>query len=64
MEVLKILKKLYKQKKITKQQYSTYKGQAFHGDEIGCITELKRKHLISDAKADALILNVKLAYTE
>ena len=52
------------EKKISKQQYRTYKGQVVHGDEIGCIKGLMRKHLITDAEADALILSVELAYTE
>lgn len=56
MQLMQILKQLLKDRKITQQQYRTYKGQAVHGDEIGCIKGLKRKHLISDAKADALIL--------
>lgn len=61
---MNILKKLLKNKKINKQQFRTYKGQVIHGDEIGCITGLKRKHLISGEEADALILSMKLAYTE
>lgn len=64
MELLKLLQQLKKEKKITAQQYKTYRGQAFHGDEIGCIKGLKRKHLIEDEKADALILSYQLAYTE
>lgn len=59
-----VLNRLLMEKKITKQQYRTYKGQVLHGDEIGCIKGLMRKHLITDAEADALILSVELAYTE
>jgi hypothetical protein len=61
---LNVLKRLRKEKQITQQQYKTYKGQVVHGDEIGCIKGLKRKHLITDEEADALVLYVKLAYTE
>lgn len=64
MDTMKMLKKLLSDKKINKQQYRTYKGQVIHGDEIGCITGLKRKHLINGEEADALILSMKLAYTE
>ena len=62
--VVRVLKMLLSNRKITSQQFRTYRGQVLHGDEIGCITGLKRKHLISDAEADALILSVELAYTE
>lgn len=61
---IRVLNRLKLEKKITTQQYKTYKGQVIHGDEIGCIKGLKRKHLITDAEADALILSYKLAYTE
>ena len=43
---LKLLKQLYKDKKINSQQYKTYKGQVLHGDVKGCLTGLKRKKLI------------------
>ena len=46
VKTLKILKKLYKDKKINKQQFRTYKGQVLHGDVGGCLTGLKRKKLI------------------
>lgn len=59
-----LLKRLKKENRITQQQFKTYKGQVIHGDEIGCIKGLKRKHLIEDAEADALILSYQLAYTE
>lgn len=61
---MKLLRQLKKDNKITTQQFKTYKGQVIHGDEIGCIKGLKRKHLLEDAEADALILSYKLAYTE
>lgn len=64
MDTMKLLKRLKNDKKITVQQFRTYKGQVIHGDEIGCIKGLMRKHLITDAEADALILSYKLAYTE
>lgn len=44
--MLKVLKQLYKDKKINKQQYKTYKGQVLHDDVAGCIKGLKRKKLI------------------
>lgn len=61
---MKILIQLKKDRKITLQQFNTYRGQVIHGDEIGCIKGLKRKHLIEDEEAEALILSYKLAYTE
>lgn len=64
MDTMKLLKQLRKNNKITIQQFKTYKGQVIHGDEIGCIKGLKRKHLITDTEADALILSYQLAYTE
>lgn len=64
MELIKILKQLLKDRKITQQQFRTYKGQVIHGDEIGCIKWLKRKHLLTDEEADGLILSCNLAYTE
>lgn len=62
--VIGVLNRLLLEKKLSRQQYRTYKGQVLHGDEIGCIKGLMRKHLITDAEADALILSVELAYTE
>lgn len=62
--VIGVLNRLLLEKKLSRQQYNTYKGQVIHGDGIGCIKGLKRKHLITDAEADALILSCKLAYTE
>ena len=59
-----MLNRLRSSRKISAQQYKTYKGQVLHGDEIGCIKGLMRKHLITDAEADALILSLELAYTE
>lgn len=46
VEVLNLLKQLYKNEKISKQQYRTYKGQVLHGDVNGCIVGLKRKKII------------------
>lgn len=43
---LKLLKQLYKDKKINSQQYKTYKGQVVHGDVDACLLGLKRKKLI------------------
>lgn len=56
MDILAFLERLKIEKSITTQQYKTYKGQVMSGDGIGCIKGLKRKRLITDEKADALIL--------
>ena len=45
-KTLKLLKQLYNDKKINKQQYKTYKGQVLHGDVGACLLGLKRKKLI------------------
>ncbi len=58
MELLKMLRQLYQDKTINKQQYRTYKGQVTSGNAVGCITGLKRKRLITDNEADALILSL------
>lgn len=47
METLKLLKRLYKARKITGQQYKTYKGQVLHGDEEAALVGLRRKGLIT-----------------
>lgn len=64
MQLMQTLKQLLNDRKITQQQYRTYKGQAVHGDVSGCIKGLMRKHLITDAEADALILSCELARKE
>ena len=46
METLKLLKVLYKEGKITKQQLKTYRGQILHGDEEAALVGLRRKKLI------------------
>jgi len=46
MEMLKLLKALYKEGKITKQQLKTYRGQILHGDEEAALLGLRRKKLI------------------
>jgi hypothetical protein len=58
MELQEMLRRLYQDKAITKQQYRTYKGQVTSGNAVGCITGLKRKRLITDNEADALILSL------
>lgn len=55
MELIKILKRLHKDKRITRQQFRTYKGQVLNGDAVGCIVGMKRKGLITGKNADALI---------
>ena len=47
METLKLIKKLYKQGKITKQQLLTYRGQVLNGQEEAALVGLRRKMLIS-----------------
>lgn len=44
--ILRTLKVLLKEGKITKQAYRTYKGQLDSGNIEGCIKGLQRKHLI------------------
>lgn len=46
METIKLLELLLKQKRITIQQFKTYRGQVLHGDEEACRVGLKRKGLI------------------
>ena len=53
-----MLRQLYQDKTINKQQYRTYKGQVESGNAAGCITGLKRKRLITESEADALILTI------
>ena len=46
METLKLLKKLYTEGKLTKQQLLTYRGRVLHGDEQAALIGLRRKNLI------------------
>lgn len=46
METLKVLKRLYKEGRINKQQLKTYRGQVLHGDEEAALVGLRRKGLI------------------
>lgn len=46
MKTLTLLKVLYKEGKITKQQMKTYRGQILHGDEEAALVGLRRKKLI------------------
>lgn len=46
MEILKILKRLYKEGRINKQQLKTYRGQVLHGNEEAALVGLQRKGLI------------------
>lgn len=46
METLKLLKRLYDEGKINKQQLKTYRGQVLHGDEEAALCGLHRKKLI------------------
>ena len=46
METMKILKQLKNDKKITIQQFRTFKGQVLSGNEAGCLKGLERMKLI------------------
>lgn len=46
METMKLIKRLYKCGKITKQEMKTYRGQVLHGDEGAALVGLRRKKLI------------------
>lgn len=46
METIKLLKKLKRDRKITMQQYRTFKGQVLSGNEAGCLKGLERMKLI------------------
>ena len=46
METMKLLKALYKEGKITKQQLKTYRGQILHGDDEAALVGLRRKKII------------------
>lgn len=46
METMKLLKRLFKEGRINKQELKTYRGQILHGNEEAAIVGLKRKKLI------------------
>ena len=46
MQTMKLLKRLYKEGKITKQQMKTYRGQVLHGNEEAALLGMRRKKLI------------------
>lgn len=46
-EILKKLKELKEAKKITMQQYRTYKGQLLNGNEEAAVKGMRRKGLIT-----------------
>lgn len=46
METLKLLKRLYEEGRINKQQLKTYRGQVLHGNEEAALVGLWRKGLI------------------
>jgi hypothetical protein len=46
METIKLLKELKRDRKITMQQYRTFKGQILSGNEAGCLKGLERMKLI------------------
>ena len=46
METIKLLKELKRDRKITMQQYRTFKGQVLSGNEAGCLKGLQRMKLI------------------
>lgn len=45
-KTIMLLKNLFRDGRITKQQFKTFKGQVIHGDEVGCIRGLKRLKLL------------------
>ncbi len=45
-ETIKLLKRLYTEKKINGQQFRTYKGQVLSGDKEAALVGLRRKKLI------------------
>ena len=64
METVSLLKQLKRENKITTQAYSTYIWQIKSGNEIACITGMKRKKLITKEKAESLVESYMLGYTE
>ena len=46
MGTIKLLKELKRDRKITIQQYRTFKGQVLSGNEAGCLKGLQRMKLI------------------
>lgn len=50
--VMGVLYGLYKNKKINKHQYKTYKGQIESGNLDACIVGLQRKKLIGEINED------------
>lgn len=45
-ETIKLLKRLLRYRRISKQQFRVFKGQVLSGDEAGCLKGLKRMNLI------------------
>ena len=45
-KTIMLLRSLFRDGRITKQQFKTFKGQVIHGDEAGCIRGLKRLKLL------------------
>ncbi len=50
METLNLLKRLKREKKITTQEYRTYKGQVLSGNEQGALKGLRRKRIIGSGE--------------
>lgn len=46
VEIIKFLRKLKKESKITTQQFKTFRGQVLNGDTNGCLKGLKRMKLM------------------
>ena len=63
-ETIDYLKKLLKEKRITMQQYRTYKGQVLSGQLSACLKGLKRKKLISKEMEMQMQEMRALAYTD
>lgn len=46
METLKLLKQLYKEGRLTKQELKTYRGQILSGNKEAALIGMQRKKLI------------------
>ena len=62
--MIKVLKQLKRENKITTQAYKTYMGQIRSGNELACIKGMMRKKLITKEKAESLVESYMLGYTE
>ena len=63
-QTIDYLEKLLKEKRITIQQYRTYKGQVLSGQLSACLKGLKRKKLISKEMEERMHEMRAFAYTD